>query len=599
MVGKLKTKARTIVVRECSRCHARWPSDWDYCQNCAIWLRGNERLERITSVVPRTGAAAEALKKLGFGATVLAVEVRCDSELSVSATIERGRKLLKRALAVIGMHGGETLQIADRGIVGCWRGRQRSTDQAASALCRLIGKNKSGGHIGSLMRTPAEPVSLGMGVVQVDGNPIDAMDRAFRLAALAHPNRAFFASEKYEQSVEQFDFQGLQPVVAKSEPLEPVFELLGPKPERSGTNHIGPDKIPMVGRRKLLETITQCSQEAASGRCIVVHVVAEPGQGKSKLIRQWLTDQERMAALHGWIRLFCTGVPYGDYAFRSWLCLVAPVTHRKRLGPNIHIDNVTIIAQKLRLAKRPALLIVDDLHWIDADSRELMVSLISELRQALVVLSYRPSFASNALIRMRSPADNRYFRIAPLSRNEIKQLVALLVAESSVKLSPVRLHEIIAKSHGSPLYAQEAIAHLAEVGSGRTRRLPSSLLELLIQRVQWSARELLPELERHQRAYQFGTDDKKELLHEVECLEERLSGWLDRFDAVQEESQKLLARFLKGLQSVDGELGLLSILLGRQRPHRNRLAQALTRVQRFVDGASSKFRGFEDPLNNC
>lgn len=592
MVDKLKIHSEMVTVRECSQCFARWPNDWDYCQNCAVWLPGNEREEHITTIVPWSGAAGGA-PRLRLGTTLLAIELRDGYNSPACIELARGQELLKRLLVSIGVHGGKAGQIAKRGIVGYWKGRGGGTAQAARALCALAGRNKSLGYTERAMRVSADAVSLGVGVVLVDKVLADPRDRAFRLAALAHPNRVFFAREAYEQVVEEFDFQGLQPIVPKSEYLEPVFELIGPKPERSGTHHVGPDKVPMVGRRKLLQTIERCSHEAANGKCIVVHLVAEPGQGKSKLIREWLAERDRPDRLEGWIRLSCSGVPYGDYAFRSWQRLVAPLVRGGHADAEAQIIGAQAVAHKLRAAEQPVLLVIDDLHWIDAGSQNLIVRLISRLRETLVILAYRPSFVSK--VRLEPPAVHRRYRIAPLSGKEMNTLIKMLAEESGAKLPYESSPHIVAKAHGSPLYAREAVAHLAEVGgAGRGSALPPLLIELLILRTQWTARELLPELERRRRDYQFGGTDKEELLHEVESLEERLCAWLDRFDLVEEESAKTVRKFLEGLQRVDGRLAILGILLGRQRPHRNRLAQALTRVQSFIESAGSTVEPNED-----
>jgi hypothetical protein len=45
-----------------------------------------------------------------------------------------------------------------------------------------------------------------------------------------------------------------------------------------------------------------------------------------------------------------------------------------------------------------------------------------------------------------------------------------------------------------------------------------------------------------------------------------------------EQSSETVAEFLGYLRRIDGALALGSLLLGRQRPHRHRLAQAIDRI---------------------
>lgn len=72
---------------------------------------------------------------------------------------------------------------------------------------------------------------------------------AFRLASLARANAVLVSEVTYRRAVDRFDFCGVGPVVPRSDPLPgPVFELLGPKPERSGTHFAGPERVPILGR---------------------------------------------------------------------------------------------------------------------------------------------------------------------------------------------------------------------------------------------------------------------------------------------------------------------------------------------------------------
>jgi hypothetical protein len=541
-----------------------------------VWLPGNERVEQVTTVAP-SGRGLDELPTLPPGATLVAFEVRCESTSPGPTHLARSGEILKRALKIIGAYGGVAIPIRKRGIAGYWEDTRTGTEQAARALCALARRTGSRDCTRDSNRVPTERESLGVGVVLVDEALAKPRKQAFRLAALAHPNRLYFSSGAYERVVEQFDFQGLQPVVPKSERLEAVFELIGPKPERSGTHHVGREKVPMVGRRELLETIERCRCEAATGKVIAVHLVAEPGQGKSKLIREWLAEGDRLRRFDGWLRLSCNGVPYGNYSLRSWRRLIAPLIGAGNTEIAARTRAPQAIANKLRALRQRAILVIDDVHWIDSDSLDLIVRLMSALPASLVILAYRPSFA------MKMPpvasATHRRFQIAPLGVTEMNGLVEILTHKSGTKWPAAAKREIVEKSHGSPLYVEEAIAHLAQVGPSKVGKLPTSLIELLILRAEWAAQELLPELERRRRAYQFGGMNKQQLLRELEELEEQLSAWLDRFDVIEEESTKTVTKFVRELERVDGELAILNILVGRQRTHRNRLAQGLTRVR--------------------
>jgi AAA ATPase domain len=579
MLGKLKIHSEVITVRECPRCGSRWPADWDYCQSCAVWLVGNEREERSTTIVPSAGA--RITPQLDVGETLIAAEIRHGSTSDALTQLNRARDLLEGAMTAITAHEGHGEWIRDRGIVGHWTDPRSGTEQAARAICATMAEPSE--HSTRIHRES----SLGVGVVLANQSKCadHPLNRAFRLASLAHPNRAFFSRYAYEQVVERFDFHGVQPVVPRAEHLEPTFELLGPKPERSGTHHVGRDKVPMVGRRELLEELDHCRLEAAGGKSIVVHIVAQPGQGKSRLIREWLSKCNQAKTLDRSIRLACNGVPYGDYPLRSWQRLVEPLRRTRDLNAAAEVPTARKISEKLRARGRPVLVVIDDLHWIDRESRSLIVELISGLDRALTILAYRPSFTTKP--SLEPVGFHRRFQLMALTEKEMATFLELLAEEARVKLQTTPMHELVTKAQGSPLYAKEAIAHIAAVGVKGLQSLPSSLVELLIFRTKWAVAALHPKFDRWQREQKLWGSEQCELVDELEQWEEELTSWLDRFDVLEEESAQTVANFLDGLRRVDGELAILNLLVGRQRPHRNRLAQALTRIQRLVEDTKS------------
>src|SRR5581483_11264811 len=106
--------------------------------------------------------------------------------------------------------------------------------------------------------------SLHIGVAAI-GDEAQSAEQAYhlaiRIASLALPNTALFSHSAYEMIAERFDFQGVQPVLPMAESLGPVFRLLRRKQERSGTHHIGPEKIPLVGRQTLLDALSRYHDE--------------------------------------------------------------------------------------------------------------------------------------------------------------------------------------------------------------------------------------------------------------------------------------------------------------------------------------------------
>jgi len=78
-------------------------------------------------------------------------------------------------------------------------------------------------------------------------------------------------------------------------------------------------------RRDVLRLLDDCRRLVANGSVLALHVIGEPGAGKSKLLREWLAASEREGHLGGWLHLRTHGVPYGGYALHGWQELVAGV----------------------------------------------------------------------------------------------------------------------------------------------------------------------------------------------------------------------------------------------------------------------------------
>ncbi len=569
---------------QCPACHRKWPADWEYCQHCATWLPGHECLDPITRLVPnRASDVWSDLSMQTLDGVLLACEVRCHTEQPSHRDIEAGVKLFEQTVVAIEAFGGVTFPVMGAGVAGYWSHGCFAAESAANAAAAILTR----------VSQTSLPSSLGLGSVSLataavaitaKGRLHDGLTLAFHIASLALPNTSLFSSGVYECVVARFDFRGVQLIAPRSESLPPVFQLLGPKPERSGTHYNGPERHPTVGRDELLKVLDGFLPTAGKRQLAVIHLIGEAGLGKSKLLREWLTT--RSGDFAGWLQLRSHGVPYGGYPFRVWQRLAAPLGLTEAETSRGSAPPVSEFCERLCSTEHPVLLVVDDLHWADAESKASLAELIVSQPPALVVLAYRPSFASMAPSQPQQV--HHYIPLSALRDEEMSTFLEILAHEAGLRLSTGTREQLVARAQGSPLYAEEAMAHFAAVanqGAGESLlRFPASLIELLILRVEWTIDVLLPPLEKLGRqcgACRWAMYEKSEVLRDLENLEEQLSSWLDRFDVIEIGPPEIVARFLKGLGQIDGQLALLSLLLGRQRPHHGRLAQALERIARL------------------
>ncbi|HEX3816011.1 MAG TPA: AAA family ATPase [Mycobacteriales bacterium] len=134
--------------------------------------------------------------------------------------------------------------------------------------------------------------------------------------------------------------------------------------------------------------------------------------------------------------------------------------------------------------RQPVVLVVEDLHWADGSTRNLVSFLISRLRgqRLLVVASYREEdlyrrHPLRALLAelVRAPAVERV-EVRPFSEADVRVFVDLLAEES---LAPSVVADVIERSQGNPFFIEELLAS-REDGS----ELPAGLAEVLLSRVE-------------------------------------------------------------------------------------------------------------------
>jgi tetratricopeptide (TPR) repeat protein len=140
----------------------------------------------------------------------------------------------------------------------------------------------------------------------------------------------------------------------------------------------------------------------------------------------------------------------------------------------------------------PTVLVLEDLHWVDSASEELLARLISEGSSLplLLLLSHRPEYRPPWI----GQTTITVLALEPLSAAETSQIIG---ARLGVTELPTSLSKLMAdKAEGNPLFAEEIATYLAERGAVRrtasgiaydasavAAALPSSLRSLLTVRV--------------------------------------------------------------------------------------------------------------------
>jgi adenylate cyclase len=385
----------------------------------------------------------------------------------------------------------------------------------------------------------------------------DTVNTTARLLAAADPGTILVSDATHALVRHRFAFEpaGELELRGKAEPIV-VHRLLGALAEHGSARGLAALGLaaPLVGRRTELTRLLEAFDGVRRGQAQVVSLVGEAGTGKSRLVAEFLAQLDADGRLAGTAvrRTACSslGEPtYGVFGalFRE-AYRVAPgdsldVARQKladglsALGardeeanaiapvlsyvlglegespPDIHPEQlrrqIRLAARALlerRVERERLLIIVDDVHWADTASVDLLRQVIDQVadRPVMLLLSHRPDLPPPLVTR----ASQTVIHVAPLSPDETRTLVSGLFSTSAEGLAEIP-DFIAARAGGNPLFVEEIVRSLVSKGvlvrqgdrwtcsaTGDAVDVPPTLHGLLLSRVDRlpaDARRLLQE----------------------------------------------------------------------------------------------------------
>jgi len=441
-----------------------------------------------------------------------------------------------------------------------------------------------------------------------------APNLASRLQGVAAAGQVVIAESTWRLAGRLFDYEALGPQELKGFDA-PVDAWRVRRARESGSRfHAlrGRARTPLVDRVAELEMFRGFWADVTRGDGRAVLVVAEPGVGKSRLAEAVATDVVDDVSLRVWYHCFpdMQGTPlapvirqYGiaagfaerdDDATRlaklealiprdsprageivSLLAALLGVDTAGRYPPS----DMSPQRQKRRLFEilmhsleafarhGPLYLVVEDLHWIDPTSDELIGVLIDHLERLpiLVVLTARPEFQSHWADKQRL----RHVSLAPLDRDHTVAMIHAIGGESPL---PERAVLAIAdRADGVPLFVEDLTRDVLE---GSPDAVPATLHDALMSRLDrlGSARSVA------EIASVIGREFSYALLAQVcDLPEERLRDELARLvDAgLLESSRSTAVRGYAFRHALVRDAAYSSLLRKRQAALHARVAQAM------------------------
>jgi class 3 adenylate cyclase/predicted ATPase len=350
------------------------------------------------------------------------------------------------------------------------------------------------------------------GLSTIDQDVIGATPNlAARLQAIAGPGEVVIGASTHRLAGGLFEYRDLGSIVLKGfdEPMQ-AWQVLRPRAVESRFDaQYEAGRSTLIGREEELALLRRRWQQIESGGRVVL-LVGEPGIGKSRIRRAL---QERIAGEHH-IRLnFYCSPQHSDSAFY-------PVIHRfEQLAGFLNDDTaerkvaklelfyrragadpaqVAIIAELLSLpveqrqgqaelspeqrkeqtvdallqplmllsTRHPMLLVVEDVHWIDPSSLELLgllIERVARLRMLLVVTA-RPEF---------SPPWPNHAHVTRVTLSRLHRDEAAALARETAggrQLPDAVLDQILGRADGVPLFIEELTKAVLESGIVRERR---------------------------------------------------------------------------------------------------------------------------------
>ena len=245
----------------------------------------------------------------------------------------------------------------------------------------------------------------------------------------------------------------------------------------------------LVGRAAEMAVLDESWALARGGSPATMLIGGEAGIGKTRLVRHFTADADGEVLYGGCVDLSGGGLPFGPFtaALRGhadtpaellpWDVQADSDTARARLFEEVLMQFAGLCA------RRPVVFVIEDIHWIDRSSLDLLSFLVHNQQAAgalLCLVTYRSDELERAHPLRRSLAE--LDRVAWTQRMELSRLTrravgSLVGAIAGVEPAASLVAEIHQRSEGNPFFAEVLLDRQDQPG------LPESLRDLLLARV--------------------------------------------------------------------------------------------------------------------
>lgn len=349
----------------------------------------------------------------------------------------------------------------------------------------------------------------------------ETVNLASRMESLAEPGTTYVTPEVYQKAKEIFSFESLGKKQIKGWAESIMVYRVLPDDQDIHRPRLGSERMifsEMVGRKRELDLLELQIMKLINGAGSIVNIIGEAGIGKSRLLSEMKQRQvmQRVTLLEG--RAISMGRNMSFHPiidlFKQWADIgvdenVVEALHKleRKLqadcGENAEeilpfvatlmgiplpalysertqgIDGEALeelIRKSMRelligLSKaRPLILVMDDLHWSDQSSTELLTSLfrLAEHERILFINLFRPDFMETGrqildTLRNQRSLHTLNLELKPLDDRKSEALISNMLNLEGIH-HPV-VDQIIQRAGGNPYFIEEVVRSFIDEGA--------------------------------------------------------------------------------------------------------------------------------------
>jgi class 3 adenylate cyclase/tetratricopeptide (TPR) repeat protein len=333
----------------------------------------------------------------------------------------------------------------------------------------------------------------------------DTVNLASRMEGMADPGTTYVTEDTFKLTEGFFRFEALgeKKIKGKEEPVK-IYQVIAPSARRTRFDVSAERGLtPLVGRERELELLLDGFQRAKAGKGQAFSIISEAGCGKSRLLYEFrkAVANEDVNFLEGKCLSYSRGVAYhpvidilksnfdiqegeGDQEIRekvkkglrligvdepSTLPYLLELLSVKDSGidkipmsPEAKKDRMIEAIKRIVLKGsevRPLILAIEDLHWLDRSSEDVLRNHLESIpgSKVLLIFTYRSEFIHT----WGAKSYHNQLTLHRLSNRESLEMVTHILSTREIERTLEEL--ILEKTEGVPFFIEEFIKSLKDL----------------------------------------------------------------------------------------------------------------------------------------